>query len=657
MPSSGLSFGDMLGAIIRGLGNNPNGSVFGGLSGALNSVDEAQAYPQLLNAINPSSPQQVNITPSITGQSFGGATPGVKFGTGATQPQAPNPLGLDASAMPLLRSLPPQLGMPLLMQTAQSNMPTPQTRYVQSETAKNNVGLAQLRGQMDYFRQLEGKQPMTDQEASAMGFPASSTYSASNAVQPQQSLPAAPKTSAPLDAGQFFNDFVLPHEGSNYVTENGVGSKFGVSQTSFPTLNIKNLTADKAQNIFQNQYFTPSGADHLPAPLAAVQADTAYNMGPQAANSLLAQSGGDPMKYLQLRQAQYQQIAQSNPAKAQFLPGWTKRNQDLAQYVQSIGGGAQPNQASQGQQGQGGMDLAGIGQFDPSLAIGLMAKQSVLMSPAEQQQYNALPGSTISHLTGEVNRATPGNSSPNYSPEELRGMAQAVMRTGPSALMGRDQETARMVNQTLYGPVSQGGLRPDNVDPDTWGNWVVNARMGTKARQQAGDYLAKQQTATQVAESAVVNSMNILKPLLAQLPSGGITDWNSFELAVKQHFNNADAVKINNAIETLGNEYARVISGTTTGAGSSDAARNEAHSYLLHGYSGGTMDAAMQQMVQEMDGKTQTQMAGLQTLLGDAPTGMGYSGIQPTTQYGNAPLGSPTASGPKAASGWSIKKL
>jgi hypothetical protein len=67
-----------------------------------------------------------------------------------------------------------------------------------------------------------------------------------------------------------------------------------------------------------------------------VHGDTAVNMGVDAANQLLTQSGGDPQKYLDLRDARYRSIAALNSDKAKNLPIWLARNEDLRNF---IGGG------------------------------------------------------------------------------------------------------------------------------------------------------------------------------------------------------------------------------------------------------------------------------------------------------------------------------
>jgi hypothetical protein len=156
----------------------------------------------------------------------------------------------------------------------------------------------------------------------------------------QQPNPAAPQgQSAPGGFDAVYDGFVAPQEGG-YTSSDGNGSpaNFGINQGANPDIDVKSLTPDRARDIYKQRYWGPSGAESLPAPLQAVHFDTAVNMGVGAAKQLLDQSGGDPRKYLQLREARYRSIAQSNPSRAPALPTWLRRNQQLGEF---IGGGGQ----------------------------------------------------------------------------------------------------------------------------------------------------------------------------------------------------------------------------------------------------------------------------------------------------------------------------
>lgn len=126
--------------------------------------------------------------------------------------------------------------------------------------------------------------------------------------------------------------FVLLEEGG-YVSnpdDPGGATNFGISQRSYPQIDIANLTREQATQIYYRDYWLPSGADSLAQPLALVVFDTAVNLGVSRALALLDQSGGNVDTYLSLRQSYYDELAARRPASQQFLAGWTARVQALA---------------------------------------------------------------------------------------------------------------------------------------------------------------------------------------------------------------------------------------------------------------------------------------------------------------------------------------
>lgn len=83
------------------------------------------------------------------------------------------------------------------------------------------------------------------------------------------------------------NDFdkafviVIGHEGG-YVHNNqdpGGETKFGISKRSYPHEDIKNLTLDRAKDIYYNDWWLPLQAFDLPEPVAILVFDMAVNMG------------------------------------------------------------------------------------------------------------------------------------------------------------------------------------------------------------------------------------------------------------------------------------------------------------------------------------------------------------------------------------------
>jgi hypothetical protein len=135
---------------------------------------------------------------------------------------------------------------------------------------------------------------------------------------------------------RFYSSFVANHEGGYTENDgNGAPANFGINQGANPDVDVLALTQAKAESILYERYWLASGADQLPAGLAAVHGDTAINLGVRTANELLAQSGGDPNTYLDLRDQRYYAIASANPDKTNYLSVWLRRDEDLRDLVNS----------------------------------------------------------------------------------------------------------------------------------------------------------------------------------------------------------------------------------------------------------------------------------------------------------------------------------
>ncbi|NBQ47072.1 MAG: hypothetical protein EBU33_01255 [Sphingobacteriia bacterium] len=125
---------------------------------------------------------------------------------------------------------------------------------------------------------------------------------------------------------------VLSFEGG-YTPKDGLSgspANFGINQKYNPDVDVKSLTQDKAVQLYKTRYWDAINGDQLPPKTAEIAFDAAVNQGPDYAKKLLAQTNGDPVKMLQQRAIDYQNIVKANPAQAQFLPSWMNRLQSLS---------------------------------------------------------------------------------------------------------------------------------------------------------------------------------------------------------------------------------------------------------------------------------------------------------------------------------------
>ena len=118
---------------------------------------------------------------------------------------------------------------------------------------------------------------------------------------------------------------LLGREGKDTDDPDGGGlTRFGISQDNHPDVDVKSLTKDQAIAIYRAKYWDAIGADGLPDSIREMAFDSAVNQGVGFTNKALDISGGDPTRFLQMRENQYKIVAE-NPKKAKYLNGWLNR--------------------------------------------------------------------------------------------------------------------------------------------------------------------------------------------------------------------------------------------------------------------------------------------------------------------------------------------
>lgn len=120
---------------------------------------------------------------------------------------------------------------------------------------------------------------------------------------------------------------VLGTEGGYNSSDGNSGApvNFGINQGANPDINVKNLTPEKAKELYKSRYWDAIGADNLPAGLRMSAFDAAVNQGVGWTKQALAESGGDPAKFNQLRIQHYKDIAENDPRQAKYLSAWLAR--------------------------------------------------------------------------------------------------------------------------------------------------------------------------------------------------------------------------------------------------------------------------------------------------------------------------------------------
>lgn len=87
-------------------------------------------------------------------------------------------------------------------------------------------------------------------------------------------------------------DQVIEHEGGyvNNPHDTGGETKYGIAKRWNPEVDIKNLSLDDAINIYYNDYWKPSKAEHLPEEIRATYFDMCVNMGQKRAVIVLQET-------------------------------------------------------------------------------------------------------------------------------------------------------------------------------------------------------------------------------------------------------------------------------------------------------------------------------------------------------------------------------
>lgn len=125
--------------------------------------------------------------------------------------------------------------------------------------------------------------------------------------------------------------------GINFKANQAVLAKMGINASNF-----KDMTRAQAEQIYATKYWPQSGAASLAPNLQAPYFD-AYVRSPALAKAALRQSGGDPVKFVQIASANFQKMA-SNPNSGThvYANAWANRDaNNLA--IASGGAPAAPN--------------------------------------------------------------------------------------------------------------------------------------------------------------------------------------------------------------------------------------------------------------------------------------------------------------------------
>lgn len=128
---------------------------------------------------------------------------------------------------------------------------------------------------------------------------------------------------------------LIGHEGGlvDHPADPGGLTRYGISQRTYPGENIRELTLDRAREIYRRDFWGPAGCDAVPAALRFDLFDGAVNSGPKQAVKWLQAACGEtqdgilgPRTLQALQSMPFARLsARFNGARLEFmagLPNW-----------------------------------------------------------------------------------------------------------------------------------------------------------------------------------------------------------------------------------------------------------------------------------------------------------------------------------------------
>lgn len=138
-----------------------------------------------------------------------------------------------------------------------------------------------------------------------------------------------------MERFNLFMIIVFKHEGGyvNDPDDLGGETNFGITKRRYPNLDIKNLTKEKAKELYYKDFYIPMGIDKIKNPLLALHHfDMGINAGISNAKKILAEATLKAEKenisidqaYKILRIEYYKKVA-TYRNNQKFLSGWLNR--------------------------------------------------------------------------------------------------------------------------------------------------------------------------------------------------------------------------------------------------------------------------------------------------------------------------------------------
>ena len=127
-----------------------------------------------------------------------------------------------------------------------------------------------------------------------------------------------------------FIGFILEWEGGydNDKDDPGGETRYGIDHRSHPQEDIKNLTLERAREIYFAEYWQAGGCEKMPAKLGEVVFNCRVNCGPGRVAKILAITK-DASDFIDEQDAFYRRLVEARPKSQKYLRGWLNRTRAL----------------------------------------------------------------------------------------------------------------------------------------------------------------------------------------------------------------------------------------------------------------------------------------------------------------------------------------
>lgn len=130
--------------------------------------------------------------------------------------------------------------------------------------------------------------------------------------------------------------WLLKWEGGydNDPDDPGGETKYGIDKRSHPKEDIRNLTKERATQIYWEEYWLrPNSCDNYKPGMGEVIFNCRVNAGLGRVNKILATGASTPKAFLDQMDAFYRRLATARPKSRKYLKGWLNRTNDLRRWL------------------------------------------------------------------------------------------------------------------------------------------------------------------------------------------------------------------------------------------------------------------------------------------------------------------------------------